>query len=215
VTEERILGALRSIDDCKGAVRVHDLYATDIDDLWSALTEPERLARWIADVEGDLSLGGSFNARFTSTWEGPGRVDICDPPQRLLLTMNPDQDDETVIEATLTAENGGTRLVVEERGLRSLHSPRTGPVGRRTSRTSLPSLPAANRLTGAAAGLSCRRLTASSPTCSSEHAEVRIYPGREPEASTVLRATPSRSAAAATASATPVATLRLNTLGTM
>jgi uncharacterized protein YndB with AHSA1/START domain len=117
VTEERILGALRSIDDAKGAVRVHDLYATDIDDLWSALTDPERLARWIAHVDGDLSLGGLFNARFTSTWEGPGRVDVCKPPQQLLLTMNPGRDDETVIEAMLTAEDGGTRLVIEERGL--------------------------------------------------------------------------------------------------
>jgi uncharacterized protein YndB with AHSA1/START domain len=117
VTETRILGALRSIDDGRGAVRVHDLYPTDIDDLWSALTEPARLARWIAHVEGELSLGGDFTARFTSSWEGPGRVDVCEPPQRLLLTMSPGQDDETVIEAMLTAEDGGTRLVVEERGL--------------------------------------------------------------------------------------------------
>jgi uncharacterized protein YndB with AHSA1/START domain len=117
MNQERILGALRPIDADKGAVRVHDLYATDINDLWSALTQPERLSRWIADVEGELSLGGDFNARFTSSWEGPGRVDVCEPPQRLLLTMNPGQEDETVIEALLSAEDGGTRLVVEERGL--------------------------------------------------------------------------------------------------
>jgi uncharacterized protein YndB with AHSA1/START domain len=117
VTDQRILGALRPVDADKGAVRVHDLYATDIDDLWSALTEPERLARWIAEVKGDLSPGGEFTARFTSSWEGPGRVDVCEPPHRLLLTMNPGQDDETVIEALLNAEDGGTRLVVEERGL--------------------------------------------------------------------------------------------------
>jgi uncharacterized protein YndB with AHSA1/START domain len=117
MTEQRILGALRPIDADKGAVRVHDLYATDLEDLWSALTEPERLSRWIADVEGDLSLGGMFNARFTSSWEGPGRVDVCEPPHRLLLTLSPGQHDETVIEALLSAEDGGTRLVVEERGL--------------------------------------------------------------------------------------------------
>ena len=117
MTTESILGALRPVGADKGAVRVQDLYATDIDDLWSALTEPERLARWIAEVEGDLSLGGTFNARFTSSWEGPGRVDVCEPPQRLLLTMNPGQDDETVIEALLSAESAGTRLMIEERGL--------------------------------------------------------------------------------------------------
>lgn len=117
MTDQRILGALRPVDADKGAVRVHDFFATGIDDLWSAITEPERLARWIADVEGDLSVGGEFNARFTSSWEGPGRVDVCEPPHRLLLTMNPGQEDETVIEALLNAEAGGTRLVIEERGL--------------------------------------------------------------------------------------------------
>jgi uncharacterized protein YndB with AHSA1/START domain len=75
------------------------------------------LARWIATVEGDLTVGGMVYARFTSTWEGPGRIDVCDPPHRLLLTMEPGTDDEAVIEAVLSAEGNRTRLVVEERGL--------------------------------------------------------------------------------------------------
>lgn len=112
----RIVGSLRAADG-KGVVRMDDIYETGIDDLWSALTEPQRLARWIADVEGDLRPGGAFHARFTSSWDGPGRVDVCLPPQRLLLTMNPGQEDETVIEARLTAEGEKTRLVIEERGL--------------------------------------------------------------------------------------------------
>ena len=66
-------------------------YDTDIDDLWSALTDARRLARWIAQVEGDLRLGGAFRATFTSGWEGPGRVDACDPPRHLLVTMTPDE----------------------------------------------------------------------------------------------------------------------------
>lgn len=112
----RIVGSLRSADG-KGAVRMEDRYDTDIDDLWSALTDPRRLARWIAEVKGDLRLGGEFHARFTSSWDGPGRVDVCEPPRRLLLTMSPGQDDETVIEAQLAADGDQTRLVIEERGL--------------------------------------------------------------------------------------------------
>ena len=49
----RILGSLRSADG-KGIVRIEDRYDTDIDDLWSALTDPGRLARWYGQVEGDL-----------------------------------------------------------------------------------------------------------------------------------------------------------------
>jgi uncharacterized protein YndB with AHSA1/START domain len=67
-------------------------------------------------VSGDLRVGRTFAARFTSSWEGPGRVDVCDRPHRLLLTMQPGTDEEMEIEALLTAEAEGTRLVVEERG---------------------------------------------------------------------------------------------------
>jgi len=112
-----ILGSMRRIDEKRGAVRVENVYDTDLADLWSAITEPDRLARWVATVEGDLRLGGMIEARFTSTWEGPGRIDVCDPPNHLVLTMEPGTDDEAVIEAVLTAEGERTRLVVEERGL--------------------------------------------------------------------------------------------------
>jgi len=113
----QILGSMRRIDERRGAVRVEDVYDTDIADLWSAITEPDRLARWIATVEGDLRVGGIVQTRFTSTWEGPGRIDVCDPPNRLVVTMEPETEDEAVIEAVLTAEDERTRLVVEERGL--------------------------------------------------------------------------------------------------
>jgi uncharacterized protein YndB with AHSA1/START domain len=113
----QILGSMRRIDERRGAVRVQDVYDTDIADLWSAITEPDRLARWIATVEGDLRVGGIVQTRFTSTWEGPGRIDVCDPPNRLVVVMEPETEDEAVIEAVLAAEDARTRLVVEERGL--------------------------------------------------------------------------------------------------
>jgi uncharacterized protein YndB with AHSA1/START domain len=111
-----LAGSLRAVDG-KAVVRMEDVFDTGIDDLWSALTDPQRLARWIARVEGDLRLGGEFRASFTSGWEGPGRVDVCDPPRRLLVTMSQDEDDDTVIAAELVPDGDQTRLVVEERGL--------------------------------------------------------------------------------------------------
>jgi uncharacterized protein YndB with AHSA1/START domain len=116
-SNSRILGSLRSADG-KGVVRMQDRFDTDIDDLWSALTGPRRLARWIGDVEGDLRLGGEFHFHFfASGSEGTGRVETCEPPRRLLLTMALGQPDEDVIEATLTADGGQTILVWEERGM--------------------------------------------------------------------------------------------------
>jgi len=113
----RILGSLGSADG-KAVVRMQDRFDTDVDDLWSALTDPRRLARWIGKVEGDLRLGGEFHRYFyASGAEGTGRVDTCEPPRLLLLTMSPGQPDEQVIEVTLTADGDQTILVVEERGM--------------------------------------------------------------------------------------------------
>lgn len=114
---------MRALDGTRGAVRVEDLYDTDIDDLWQACTTPERLARWLAHVDGDLRVGGTVQVVFTSTWTGPMRVDVCDAPHHLLLTTEPGTEDEGQIEAWLTDEDGRTRLVVEERGLPTAHLP--------------------------------------------------------------------------------------------
>jgi uncharacterized protein YndB with AHSA1/START domain len=113
----RLIGTMRALDESRGAIRVEDVYDTDIADLWAACTTPERLARWIAQVEGDLQVGGTIRAVFTSTWTGPGRIDACEEPHHLLLTMEPGTPEEAQIEAWLTEEGEGTRLVVEERGL--------------------------------------------------------------------------------------------------
>ena len=76
----KVVGTMRSLDGTRGAVRVEDVYDTDIDDLWEACTNPERLARWMAKVSGDLRVGGSIHAVFTSTWTGPARIDVCEKP---------------------------------------------------------------------------------------------------------------------------------------
>jgi uncharacterized protein YndB with AHSA1/START domain len=111
------IGTMRALDAKRGAVRVDDVYDTGIDDLWAACTTPDRLARWIAEVSGDFRLGGRVQATFTSSWTGPVRIDVCEAPHHLLLTMEPGTDDEAELEAWLTAEGDRTRLVVEERGL--------------------------------------------------------------------------------------------------
>jgi uncharacterized protein YndB with AHSA1/START domain len=114
----RILGSLRAADGV-GVVRMEDRFDTAIDDLWAAVTDPGRLARWLGEVEGELRLGGEFRARFFSSgWEGTGRVEVCEPPRRLLVvTKGDDAPYELVTEVTLTADGDQTVLVFEERGM--------------------------------------------------------------------------------------------------
>src|SRR4026208_957817 len=82
----RILGSLRSADGV-GVVRIEDRYDTDIDDLWAAITDPDRLARWHGQVEGDLRPGGEFRVYIEpDDIESIGRVEAYEPPRRLLVT---------------------------------------------------------------------------------------------------------------------------------
>jgi uncharacterized protein YndB with AHSA1/START domain len=123
----RIVGSLRSADGA-GVVRVEDRYDTDIDDLWSALTDPGRLARWYGQVEGDLRPGGQFRLYLEANdLEGTGRVEACEPPRRLLVTTRETDESwrkgngvppfDAAIEATLTADGDQTILVIEVRGM--------------------------------------------------------------------------------------------------
>jgi uncharacterized protein YndB with AHSA1/START domain len=123
----RILGSLRSADG-KGVVRIEDRFDTDIDDLWSALTDPSRLARWHGQIEGDLRPGGEFRLYLEADdIESTGRVEACEPPRRLVVTTRETDESyrkgqgvppfDEVKEVTLTADGDQTILVIEVRGM--------------------------------------------------------------------------------------------------
>jgi len=115
---DRVLGTLHPDGD-SGSVRVQDTYDTGMDDLWSALTEPDRLARWIGTVDGELRLGGEFRAAFfTSGWEGVGRVRECDPPPHFRIEpTDADGSGAGAIDVSLTPDGDRTILVIVESGI--------------------------------------------------------------------------------------------------
>ncbi len=125
--DDRILGSLRSAEG-NGVVRIEVRYAVDIDDLWLALTDPRRLARWYGQIEGDLRPSGEFRLSIESDgWDGTGRVEACEPRQRLRVTTRESDESwrkghgaqpfDEAIEATLTADGDQTILVIEVQGL--------------------------------------------------------------------------------------------------
>lgn len=64
------------------AVIAERSYSTDRDDLWNAMTDPERLPRWFAEVSGELRLGGRYQIKGNAE----GTITRCDPPEALDLT---------------------------------------------------------------------------------------------------------------------------------
>jgi uncharacterized protein YndB with AHSA1/START domain len=84
-------------------------FATSPDDLWEAITNAERLARWFGSVSGDLRLGGSFQIKGNAH----GEVTACKPPEMLSVTWRM-FGDESWVQAYLTpSPHGGTLLEVE------------------------------------------------------------------------------------------------------
>lgn len=57
-------------------------YPTDIDDLWDAVTNLERIPRWFAPVTGDPKLGGTYAVQGNAS----GTITECKPPKSFALT---------------------------------------------------------------------------------------------------------------------------------
>lgn len=82
-------------------------YRTRIEDLWQAITDPERLPRWFLPVHGDLRPGG----RYQLEGNAGGTIERCDPPRALDLTWE-FGDNTSWLRVRLAAEDEGSRLTL-------------------------------------------------------------------------------------------------------
>lgn len=79
-------------------------YDATAEDVWDAITDPDRLRRWFLPVSGDLREGGNFQL------EGNAGGDIltCSPPKLLRVTFG---GETSIVEVRLTPR--GERTTVE------------------------------------------------------------------------------------------------------
>jgi uncharacterized protein YndB with AHSA1/START domain len=83
------------------------------DEIWEALTDPDRLAEWFAnDVELDLRPGGQGVFRWDNGETRTAVVEDVDPPRRLGFRWSDGDASEVVFELDEVSE--GTRLTVRE-----------------------------------------------------------------------------------------------------
>jgi uncharacterized protein YndB with AHSA1/START domain len=83
-------------------------YPAEVDEVWDALTSPERVPRWLTPVSGDLREGG----RFQLEGNAGGDVLSCAPPHRLSITWEYGGE-MSWVDVELTTVEGGTRLRLE------------------------------------------------------------------------------------------------------
>ncbi|HKE74975.1 MAG TPA: SRPBCC family protein [Acidimicrobiales bacterium] len=94
-------------------VALERTYPAEPEDVWDAITTPERVARWFLPVTGDLRLGGTYQLEGNAG----GEIRACEPPRRLLLTWifgePPGPEDSSLVEVVLDPDgDGGTRLTL-------------------------------------------------------------------------------------------------------
>ena len=82
------------------------------DEVWEALTDPDRLKEWFAnDVEWD---GDELVYRWDDGDERRARIEEAEPQRRLVFRWRDADGDETDVRFELEEAGGGTRLTVTE-----------------------------------------------------------------------------------------------------
>jgi uncharacterized protein YndB with AHSA1/START domain len=105
---------LGRVTEVAGGVQVHfrRSWPDPIQDVWAALTEPDRTARWFGRYDGERRVGGSGTLTMTHE-EGaagePMRIVECDPPRRLVVRWESEM--AWRIQLDLAEEEGRTVLL--------------------------------------------------------------------------------------------------------
>ena len=87
-------------------VRMRRTYRAAPEELWDALTDPERMKRWFMPVTGDLRVGGSFQLEGNAG----GEILECEPPKALRVTFG---GPTSLLELRLTPSGSSTDLELE------------------------------------------------------------------------------------------------------
>jgi uncharacterized protein YndB with AHSA1/START domain len=119
-TAEGRRGTVTAEADGRQLLEFRRSWPDPIDHVWSALTEPERLARWIGRYEGDRGPGAQGTLFMTFEEGGdstgsPATIVECDPPRRLVLETQGPGPDPWRMELDLSDEGGRTVLVFRQR----------------------------------------------------------------------------------------------------
>ena len=89
-------------------VTVSRHYDASVDDVWDAITAPERIKRWFLPVSGDLREGGNYQLEGNAG----GEIRTCDPPRHLCVTWifgePPGPEDSSIVDVHLEPGDDGT-----------------------------------------------------------------------------------------------------------
>ncbi|MDQ3701716.1 MAG: SRPBCC family protein [Chloroflexota bacterium] len=86
-------------------------YDAPIEDVWDAITNPDRIGRWFLPITGDLRLGGTYQLKGNAG----GEILRCEPPYLIKVTWvfgeNPTAADVTEVEVRLSPGASGETVL--------------------------------------------------------------------------------------------------------
>lgn len=85
------------------AVLLRRTYDSPVEDVWDALTDPDRIKRWFMPISGDLRVGGNFQLEGNAG----GEILQCDRPNLFRVTFG---SETSVLEVRLTAGDDETTV---------------------------------------------------------------------------------------------------------
>jgi uncharacterized protein YndB with AHSA1/START domain len=91
--------------DTSAIVLLRRTYDAAVDDVWDALTDPDRLKRWFLPISGELKVGGSFQLEGNAG----GEILTCERPRLIRTTFG---GAESIVELRLTPA-GDEQTVLE------------------------------------------------------------------------------------------------------
>jgi uncharacterized protein YndB with AHSA1/START domain len=95
------------------SVVVRRAYVAEIEDVWDACTDPERIKRWFLPVSGDLRLSG----RYQLEGNAGGEIQRCEPPELLRVSWEFGEAPPSYVQVRLSRVEGGTMFELEHSGL--------------------------------------------------------------------------------------------------
>lgn len=107
----QINAAHRSVTDVDGgrAVVLRRTYPAPPEDVWDALTSPERIPRWFLPITGELRLGG----RYQLEGNAGGEILRCEPVGLLRVSWVFGDFPASYVQARLTSDEGDTVFELE------------------------------------------------------------------------------------------------------
>jgi uncharacterized protein YndB with AHSA1/START domain len=89
-------------------VALQRTYDAPVEEVWDALTDPQRIVRWFLPITGDLRLGGTYQLEGNAG----GKILRCEPPHSLLVTWAMGEDTgASQVEVRLSPAGEGKTLL--------------------------------------------------------------------------------------------------------